>query len=58
MLAWHVEALRRQKKLPALRDLLSFDQKQARPTKGIHVAELAMLGEWIGVPVRRGGKPK
>lgn len=50
VLAWHIEALQRQKKLPALEDLLRTRRRQ---TVGEQRAMLQMLGDQLGIPLRK-----
>lgn len=56
-MAWHVAALSRQPKLPALADLLKHTQSR-RQTVGQQRVMLQMLSERLGIPLRRGKKGK
>jgi hypothetical protein len=49
-LAWHIEAMQRQKKLPSLITLLS--EREPGQTVGQQKAMLTMLSEQYGFPLR------
>jgi hypothetical protein len=59
ILAWHIAALDRHKKLPDLKALLAkTGRKTDVPlTMAQQKAQLMMLGDWLGRPVTH-GKPK
>jgi hypothetical protein len=55
-LAWHVEAMRRQKKLPALRTLLLRARAATPQTVGQMRAALSVLSAQYGIPMRKVAK--
>lgn len=58
ILAWHVAAFQRQKKIPGLKDLLKRAETSAAPQKpptmAQQKAQLVMLSEYLGRSLRSG----
>lgn len=57
-IAWHMAALQRQKKLPALKTLLRQGERGEQQTASQHRAALAVLSEQYGLPLRKASQRK